>query len=101
VADALSRITSNDNPLYTALSSCQPLLITQLHEFYQNDEVGKLLNAKFTAKNRDTPSPFTVQQGILYYKRRMFIPEESKLRAELLQEFHSSAMGGHSGIQGT
>jgi hypothetical protein len=101
VADALSRITSDENPVYTALSSCTPLLLTQLREFYQKQEVGKMLITKFTSADKDTPLPFTVQQGILYYKGRMFIPEESKLRAELLQEFHSSAVGGHSGIQGT
>lgn len=101
VADALSRITSDDPPVYTAISTCQPLLLTQLQEFYQLHEGGKLLFEKLTSTNRQTPSPFTRQQGIVFYKGRMFIPEESDLRTPLLQEFHSSAVGGHSGIQGT
>jgi len=44
---------------------------------------------------------FTSKNGLLYFKDRLFIPTESGLTSELLQEFHTSPLGGHSGIQAT
>ncbi|PNX56157.1 hypothetical protein L195_g058071, partial [Trifolium pratense] len=44
---------------------------------------------------------FQIKGGLLYFHDRLFIPPEAGLTTSLLQEFHSSPVGGHSGIQAT
>ncbi|KAI5424744.1 hypothetical protein KIW84_030800 [Lathyrus oleraceus] len=44
---------------------------------------------------------FSHKSDLLYFKDRLFIPEETELRLEILQEFHASPLGGHFGIQAT
>lgn len=44
---------------------------------------------------------FQYRTGILYFKDRIFIPREYQLAPTLLHEFHSSSLGGHSGIKAT
>lgn len=47
--------------------------------------------------NSPHPVGYTVKQGILYYKNKLVISRASKFIPALLQEFHMSASGGHSG----
>lgn len=41
---------------------------------------------------------FTLQRGHLLYKGRLVVPLKSPLIPTLLREFHSSKIGGHSGV---
>jgi transposase InsO family protein len=54
---------------------------------------------KFESPQPD--SPFIFNHGVLLYKGRLFIPSEMALRPQLLQEFHTSPIGGHSGTKAT
>ncbi|KAH9770474.1 hypothetical protein KPL71_012393 [Citrus sinensis] len=38
------------------------------------------------------------KDGLLYYKGSIVIPPESSLKTRLLQEFHDTKIGGHSGV---
>lgn len=96
VADALSRIPETES-VYLALSTCQPLLVDQLQKFYQDHPAGQALLSKL----HENSTHFSIAQGILYFKGHIFIPLETNLRPVLLQEFHNSTIGGHSGIKGT
>ncbi|MCH88698.1 hypothetical protein A2U01_0009589, partial [Trifolium medium] len=53
------------------------------------------------ANNPKMQQKFQIRGGLLYFKDRLFIPAEADLITSLLQEFHSSPVGGHSGIQAT
>lgn len=44
---------------------------------------------------------FSIHQGILYYKGKLFVPAETHIRDLLLSEFHNSPLGGHSGMKAT
>lgn len=44
---------------------------------------------------------FTCRNGILYHKNRIVISSKSALKNALLDEFHTSPMGGHTGISKT
>jgi hypothetical protein len=44
---------------------------------------------------------FHYRSGILYFQERIFIPREAELIPSLLEEYHSSPFGGHSGIKAT
>jgi hypothetical protein len=46
-------------------------------------------------------SDFEIKNGLLFIKGKLFIPEASPLKKTLLEEFHSSTIGGHSGIHRT
>lgn len=101
VADALSRRPEPEpnTATLTAMTFCQPLLFKQLLHFYSSHLVGKHLMAKFCQSEPD--ASFSVKNGVLYYRDQLFIPEETNLRKSLIEEFHSSPVGGHSGVKGT
>ena len=40
---------------------------------------------------------YTLDQGILYYKLRLCIPNISEIKAKILWEAHNSPVDGHSG----
>ena len=40
---------------------------------------------------------FSLENGVLYYKRRLVIPRTSGLIAAIMGEFHNSPMEGYSG----
>lgn len=42
--------------------------------------------------------PYSWRNGLLYYKNCVVLPPNSPLLIQLLQEFHNSQMGGHSGV---
>jgi len=100
VVDALSRRYETSESIYQGISFCQPLLLQQLQDFYASHEVGKLLLTKFDG-NQEQHRHFSVQQGLLYFKGRLFIPSETGLRPHIIKEHHSSPVGGHSGNIGT
>jgi hypothetical protein len=99
VADALSRI--HENP-----SQC--LVITVPHwDFIQHlrksftEDPGLIdLIQKIEASPSSYPG-FRIIQGLLYFRDKLYIPADSPIKTLLLQEFHSSPIGGHIGIQKT
>lgn len=99
VADALSRVDVPSLTYIQVVSEAQPLMLEQLRIFYASDPVGQQLTRKFTSLKPD--SPFKLHQGLWFYKGRLFIPSETQFRTQLLQEFHTSPVGGHSGVKGT
>jgi hypothetical protein len=100
VADTLSRQEATPEVLFCALTAGQPLLLDDLRKFYDTHPVGIMLADKF--RNPKTlNSAFQFKQGLLFHKGRLFIPLEANLRNQLLTEFHSTPIGGHSGVRGT
>ncbi|PNY06477.1 hypothetical protein L195_g002943, partial [Trifolium pratense] len=98
VADALSRV--DHLAMFQSISQCQPLFFEQLQRFYATHPVGVTLFHKF--QHLSPPSTvFSIKQGILYYRDRIFVPMETGLRPSILQEFHDSPLAGHSGVRGT
>lgn len=100
VANALSRSLPSTESSYTAFSACQPLILEQLRDLYINHPIGKKLLDKFQHSDA-LASAFTIQQGVLYVTGCLFIPAETGLHPLLLEEFHSSAIGGHFGVKAT
>lgn len=94
VADALGRI--EDASLF-ALSSTEPTWFQELCAFYTTND-GKSLLSKLVI-NADTT--FSFRDGLLYNKTRLFIPEVSNVCHQLLEEYHSTPLEGHSGVAAT
>ncbi|XP_058746621.1 uncharacterized protein LOC131619549 [Vicia villosa] len=97
VADALSRKFHTSDCLLLAFSSPIPDLLATLQQFYAQDTAGKLLVTQHTVENKSSLYQFT--KGLLYYKDKLFIPDIEDLRLRVLQEFHHTPTGGHSGVK--
>ena len=94
VVDSLSR------SFYVALSQPQIQFIPILkEELLANSKLKKIIDA---CLQHQPPNPhYSVKQGLLFWKGRIVIPADHNLVQQVLQEFHSSATGGHSGYSRT
>ena len=52
-------------------------------------------------KNSSSHRHYTLQHGRLFYKGRLVLSSNSAWIPKLLQEFHSTPIGGHSGVYRT
>jgi hypothetical protein len=44
---------------------------------------------------------YSLQEGLIRYKGRIWVGANSATQTKIIKAFHSSAIGGHSGIQAT
>ncbi|GAU26218.1 hypothetical protein TSUD_354400 [Trifolium subterraneum] len=94
VADALSRVH--------CLAFTVPhldFITTFKQQLLQDDEFQQLL-AQVQRQPHDHKD-FKVIDGLLFFKGKLFLPSKSPLKQTLLEEFHSSIIGGHSGVHRT
>nr|GEU80871.1 retrotransposon-related protein [Tanacetum cinerariifolium] len=100
VADALSRIPEVGE-LYSIVAYPQWLDGTQLLDGLKDDP--QLLQKIVQEVTNDPQSPpgFSLVNGKLHHKERLVIPATSPWIPQLLEEFHSSPNGGHSGFYRT
>jgi hypothetical protein len=98
VADALFR---KPTPQYNccALSSTQPQWLDVVVESYEYDAYTKDIIAKAIVQ-ATTISDFSWSNGLLRYKSRIWMGDDSNLKLSLIETFHSSAMGGGGGYRG-
>ena len=93
-ADALSR------SYFMALSQPTWDLIIHLHDAITADS--KLSDIVKLCDAGTPPSPhYTVQNKLLFWQQRLVVPTQHPLIQTILQELHSSPIGGHSGIART
>jgi len=74
--------------------------IQKLKDSLGNDSQFKELFSRVT-KDPDALPDFKILDGLLFFKGKMFIPSASPFKQTLLEEFHSSLIGGHSGVNRT
>ncbi|CAL9231368.1 unnamed protein product [Arabidopsis halleri] len=93
VADALSR--RSHSPCLNTICSQQASLWEELRQLQPVDpyllRVGKLAD---TAPGQ----PYSKRNGLVCFKNRVVIPPSSPIIRSLLQEYHDSLAGGHSGV---
>ena len=82
------------------ISPVEPTLEDQIREAQANDklcqETIKLLNEEARASSKISLAHCAVQDGLLTYRGKVWIPEE--VRAEAVKEVHVQPMVGHTGI---
>nr|ACY01928.1 hypothetical protein [Beta vulgaris] len=96
VADALSRKHPPEAEYNLLTSSHSPHQELIAQAIRQDADLQHLM-AEVTA-GRTPLQGFTVEHGLLKYNGRLVIPKNVPLTTTLLEEYHSSPMGGHSGI---
>ncbi|CAN1179522.1 Transposon Tf2-9 polyprotein [Linum perenne] len=102
VADALSRVF--EDPLQPSqcsnITAVLPEWLTEVERSYDNDdEVQALIIAAAVAPGG--PSMYCYSQGLLKYKGMVYVGGSGEMRKQLMNLFHSSPTGGHSGGQAT
>lgn len=94
-ADALSRINHHDMNLY-AISVIKSELIRKIEQSWQQDEKLQKIIKELTEGGRS--GKFTWENQQLRRKKKLVVGNDPALRKQMLQMFHSEAVGGHSGI---
>lgn len=73
----------------------QPLLRTQIEEIQKDNEEVREIKERMAAGFAKEFS--TNENGILWYKKRIYVPEQGDLRKLILKEAHESAYSLHPG----
>ena len=83
-----------------ALLVCQAQWLEAVVESYSHDERAQQLIAKL-AEAPDSVADFTLRDGLLRYKCRIWVGADPELHTRLITAVHSTAVGGHSGMSVT
>jgi hypothetical protein len=94
VADALSRRIS---PEINVVSEVVPQWLTDVQNNYSHDPTTQSLMAKLALDPSAVPN-FTLTNGLLRYKGRIWLGNDKVLQQRLVAALHTSPIGGHSGI---
>lgn len=95
VADALSRVMT-----YSSISVITNSDLIELAEELVRDEKLRGLMQEVIRDPKTHPT-YVVAQGCLWHKGRLVLPQNSRRIPLLLEEFHASPWGGHSGVTRT
>lgn len=95
-ADALSRKFQGDSEL-SVVSSCTPTWLLEVAQGYESDAFSSELLAALSLKS-DARTDYSLHDGIIKYKGRIWIGNNAALQSKLFSELHASPVGGHSGF---
>jgi hypothetical protein len=99
VANALSRHPAPTNQLLT-LSFVTPVWLEKVQEEYNEDSKAQQLITALVVSPQFIPH-FTLPNGLLRYKSRIWIDPNVVMQNHILEVMHSSTIGGHSGFPAT
>ena len=83
-----------------AISVVVPDWIKEVSESYEQTSWGRDLMTQLAAEPHEYKG-YTLKAGLLRYKGRLVIGEDSQLRKKILQALHASPNGGHLGLNVT
>jgi transposase InsO family protein len=95
-ADALSRNPQMSSDCL-AICSCIPQWVSEIIDSYTHDPFAKDLLVKLAVDASAVPH-YSLQDGLLHYKRRIWVGQSAPLQDHLIAALHVSAVGGHSGF---
>ena len=81
----------------SSISVCTPVWIAQVLSSYDNDPEAQSLLTELAVTSPNS-SGYTLQQGLIYKNRRLWVGNNSGLQTRIISAFDSSTIGGHSGI---
>lgn len=97
-ADALSRV--NHLMALQAISEVRPLWVQEVLNSYATDPHAQDLLTRLAVHSPDEKG-YSLHQGMIRKKNKVWIASNSALQTKLIVAFHSTAIGGHSGIKAT
>lgn len=99
VADALSRVMPSDTYELSTISMVKPVWLQYIQSGYHLDPHAMKLLTELSVQ--PSIGHYTLQEGLIRYKGRIWIGSNSSLQAKILSSLHNSAMGGHSWFEVT
>lgn len=100
VADALSRPIAEPEGQCLVLSMPNFIFLEQLQQSLTNNtEFLSLLQQ--IQQHPTSHIDYTIHQGLIFYKGKIWLDPTSSLKALLLEEFHNSPLSGHMGVSKT
>lgn len=100
VADALSRRQEEEESELRAISGVEPTWMLEVSASYEHNPFAQQLITELITNPVGKPD-YTLTQGIIRYKLKLFVGKSSNLRLKIFENMHQSPLGGHSGQQGT
>jgi hypothetical protein len=97
-ADALSRVSHL--MAIQSRSVVQPAWLQEVINSYITDTDAQRRLTELSISSPDEHG-YALQQGINHFQGRVWVGSNSALKTKLITEFHSSAIGGHSGADAT
>ncbi|KAJ0575909.1 putative nucleotidyltransferase, Ribonuclease H [Helianthus annuus] len=97
VADALSRVQM---PALMALSHATALWLNEIKQYFTDNPIGVELIKAIETDPLAFPHHL-YKDGLVYVSGKILVPPIGNVRERLLQEFHSSPVGGHAGTTAT
>jgi hypothetical protein len=94
-ADALSRVTHVHQLL--AISEDRPVWIQEVLNSYVTDGAAQEKLQRLAIHSPD-PQGFALEQGLIKVHGKIWVGANSAVHTKLINAFHNSAMGGHSGV---
>ena len=98
VADALSRV--GHLLALQVVSTLQPIWIQELLNSYATDAAAQQLLTELAVHSPNNQG-FTLDRGLIRFKGKLWVANNSAMQTKIIAAFHSSAIGGHSGVQAT
>lgn len=97
-ADALSRVAQSLE--LSAISASTPVWLQEIANSYELDPQAQhlLRGLVVTSPNQQG---YTLNNGLIYKNSRLVVGQNVGLHSKFITTFHSSPLGGHSGIQAT
>lgn len=100
VADALSRYPGSDQVELSALSIVVPEWINEIVAGYSSDP-DACSKVQTLCINSGAVPNFSLHNGVLYFQNRLWVGHNVEVQQKILANLHTTAVGGHSGIQVT
>lgn len=98
-ADALSRVPPGPHQEILVVSTLQAVWLQELVDAYpSNPHTAKLLTTLAVQKEF---GHFSLQDGVIRYKGRVWVGHCLPVQLQILQSLHSGPLGGHSGFPAT
>lgn len=95
-ADALSRVHDDSGSLHVISSPTFTGIDEISRECHEDSDMRSIIDA--LQQNAQSKRHYSYEQGILRYKGRIVVVPSSPWCSRLLNDFHSSPTGGHSGF---
>jgi hypothetical protein len=96
-ADALSRRLHDDSEQLATISTCQPSWLSEVRSSYEsNPQATRWI--QHLQQQPDAKGRFTLRDGILYFRKRIWLGGAPQVQQLIMHAFHASKLGGHSGF---
>ena len=96
VADALSRVEHAME--CSAISGATPIWLQEVLNSYTTDVTAQQLLTELAVVSPNAAG-FSLQHGLIYKGTTLWVGNNTALRTKIIAAFHSTAVGGHSGVQ--